>query len=113
MRKIREETYQAIKRFLNGFLDELVEEYKNRQLQEFETAKEYLKRSSSQGRLKPFQSAIIPSEFLLINDMVLIGDEFWNLIAGKSAFEKLLNIYREVGEEKRQYLIETLAFQSP
>lgn len=280
MRQISQETYQAIKNFLDQFLEELVQEYKARKLKEFETAKEYLTRSSSQGRLKPFQSAMIPIELLLINeferglstrlgntfeecarllaldyhktairqynlttqvsrsayaeaekqkeyyehlvtnksekisfnqmakrvvdagktndletvtlrvdlyvisqdgkeyffemkapkpnkgqclevtqrllrihaikqklppqinsyyamsynpygslredykwsyarnympfdDMVLIGEEFWNLIGGESAFEQLLNIYREVGEEKRKYLIEALAFHSP
>lgn len=280
MRKISQQTYQAIKQFLDNFLEELVQEYKARKLQEFETAKKYLNRSSSEGRLKPFQSAIIPSELLLINeferglstrlgntfeecarllaldyhqtairqynltasvsrsayaeaerqreyyehlateksekvsfremakrvidadqtndletvtlrvdlyvlsddgreyffemkapkpnkgqcleviqrllrihairktlppqtnsyyamsynpygrsredykwsyarnympfdDMVVVGEEFWNLIGGESAFEQLLNIYREVGEEKRSYLIETLAFNAP
>ncbi|WP_051030560.1 TdeIII family type II restriction endonuclease [Halothece sp. PCC 7418] len=51
--------------------------------------------------------------YMPFDDMVLIGEEFWNLIGGESAFEQLLNIYREVGEEKRKYLIEALAFNSP
>jgi hypothetical protein len=42
MKLISQETYQAIKKFLDSFLEELVQEYKTRKLKEFQTAKEYL-----------------------------------------------------------------------
>ena len=30
---------------------------------------------------------------------VMIGEEFWNFVGGEGAYEELLEVYREVGEE--------------
>ena len=29
----------------------------------------------------------------------MIGEEFWNFVGGEGAYEELLEVYREVGEE--------------
>ncbi len=43
-------------------------------------------------------------------EAVLIGNEFWNIIGGSSAYEELLDIYLEVGYEKSKYMLDALAF---
>jgi len=43
-------------------------------------------------------------------DSVLIGQEFWQLVGGPTAYEELLEIYQEVGREKAKYMIDALAF---
>lgn len=41
---------------------------------------------------------------------ILIGHEFWTLVGGPTAFEELLDIYQEVGNDKTKYILDTLAF---
>ncbi|MEG4860089.1 TdeIII family type II restriction endonuclease [Microcoleus sp. K1-B6] len=41
---------------------------------------------------------------------VIMGDEFWNIIGGETAYEELLDIYQEVGREKGKYMLDALAF---
>lgn len=41
---------------------------------------------------------------------VIIGQEFWNIIGGPTAYLELLEIYHEVGREKSKYMIDALAF---
>jgi len=41
---------------------------------------------------------------------VIMGHEFWNIIGGETAYEELLDIYQEIGREKRNYMLDALAF---
>ena len=41
---------------------------------------------------------------------VVIGDEFWNIVGGPTAYEELLGIYQEVGHDKSKYMLDALAF---
>ena len=65
-------TRAAIKGYLEGFIDGLVDEYKGRKILKPDNAAEYLSRSSSNGALKPFQAALIPPELIRINFESLI-----------------------------------------
>jgi len=47
--------------------------------------------------------------YLDLDNQVLIGKEFWDLVGGSSCYEELLEIYREVGREKGPDMIEQLA----
>lgn len=40
----------------------------------------------------------------------MIGDEFWSIVGGPTAYTELIDIYREVGREKAKYMIDSLAF---
>ncbi|MCT7950375.1 TdeIII family type II restriction endonuclease [Ancylothrix sp. C2] len=44
------------------------------------------------------------------DDSVIIGQEFWHIVGGETAYEELLEIYEEVGREKSKYIIDALAF---
>lgn len=48
--------------------------------------------------------------YLPFNEIVAIGDEFWNIVGGATAYEELLEIYLEVGREKSKYMLDALAF---
>lgn len=52
----------------------------------------------------------IARNYLPYEEAVLIGDEFWNIIGGPSAYEELLDIYHFVGKAKRKYIVDALAF---
>jgi hypothetical protein len=43
-------------------------------------------------------------------EAVVIGNEFWNIVEGATAYEELLEIYLEVGREKSKYMLDALAF---
>jgi hypothetical protein len=43
-------------------------------------------------------------------EAVVIGNEFWNIVGGATAYEELLEIYLEVGREKSKYMLDALAF---
>jgi hypothetical protein len=43
------------------------------------------------------------------DEAVVIGNEFWNIIGGPTAYEELLDIYQEVGRVKGKYMIDALA----
>ncbi|MEH1912252.1 TdeIII family type II restriction endonuclease [Nostoc sp.] len=60
-------THVAIKGYLEGFLQGLIDEYKGRKILKLNSAVEYLSRYSSNGELKPFQAALIPPELIRIN----------------------------------------------
>jgi hypothetical protein len=49
-------------------------------------------------------------EYTPFEQMVVVGHEFWSLVAGEGAYEELLEIYREVGRAKSKYMIDALAF---
>ena len=52
----------------------------------------------------------IAKKYLPYDHGLLIGSEFWNVIGGKTAYEELLEIYREVGNVKGKYIVDALAF---
>lgn len=41
---------------------------------------------------------------------VMIGQEFWNIVGGPTAYTELLEIYQEVGREKSKFMLDALAF---
>lgn len=43
-------------------------------------------------------------------EAVVIGNEFWNIVGGATAYEELLEIYLEVGRDKSKYMLDALAF---
>ncbi len=47
--------------------------------------------------------------YLDLENQVLIGKEFWNLVGGPGTYEEVLSIYREVGKEKGHDMIDQLA----
>jgi hypothetical protein len=49
-------------------------------------------------------------KYLPFEEVVLVGDEFWNAIGGNGTYEELLDIYMEVGKEKSKYMFDALAF---
>lgn len=48
--------------------------------------------------------------YLPFDEAVVIGQEFWNIVGGATAYEELLEIYLEVGIEKSKYMLDALAF---
>jgi len=48
--------------------------------------------------------------YLPFEEAVVIGNEFWNIVGGQTAYEELLEIYLEVGHEKGKYMLDALAF---
>jgi Type II restriction endonuclease, TdeIII len=48
--------------------------------------------------------------YLPFEEAVVIGNEFWNIVGGETAYEELLDIYLEVGQEKGKYMLDALAF---
>ena len=49
-------------------------------------------------------------QYLDMENEVLLGDEFWQIIGGKGTYEELLDIYREVGREKSKAMMDALLF---
>lgn len=64
---ISSNTRAKTKGYLEGFIKGLIDEYQGRTVVEPSSGSEYLKRTSKQGELKPFQAAIIPPELIRIN----------------------------------------------
>ena len=54
-------TRAAIKGYLEGFIDGLVDEYKGRKILKPDNAAEYLSRSSSNGELKGSSVPVMPN----------------------------------------------------
>ncbi|KAB8315636.1 TdeIII family type II restriction endonuclease [Tolypothrix campylonemoides VB511288] len=48
--------------------------------------------------------------YMPFEEAVVIGNEFWNIVGGATAYEELLDIYLEVGREKSKYMLDALAF---
>ena len=48
--------------------------------------------------------------YMPFSEALVIGNEFWNIIGGETAYEELLEIYLEVGREKGKYMLDALAF---
>lgn len=68
MPAIRTTTREAIKAYLEVFIERLVKDYKKRPLPTLGSPKEYLAQKSGKGQLKPFHAAIIPTSLLRINE---------------------------------------------
>lgn len=49
------------------------------------------------------------TKYLDFENQVIIGEEFWDLIGGRGAYEEVLAIYREVGKEKGSDMLDQLA----
>lgn len=47
--------------------------------------------------------------YMDINNEVLIGKEFWDLVGGEGTYEEILSIYQEVGREKGPDMLDQLA----
>ena len=67
MPAIKPATREMIKAYLEVFIENLVNQHKARVIKAFDKPVEYLSSSSSQGRLKPFHAAIIPSQILRVS----------------------------------------------
>ena len=52
----------------------------------------------------------VTRNYMPFDDAVLIGDEFWRLLGGATAYRELLDIYRYVGRVKGKFIAESLAF---
>ena len=48
--------------------------------------------------------------YLPFDEVVVMGNDFWNIVGGATAYEELLEIYLEVGREKSKYMLDILAF---
>lgn len=48
--------------------------------------------------------------YMPFDQAVVIGQEFWTIVGGPSAYHELLEIYQEVGQAKIKYILDTLAF---
>jgi hypothetical protein len=48
--------------------------------------------------------------YLDLNNEVLIGEEFWQIIGGPGTFDELIGIYQEVGREKTKSMMDALVF---
>jgi hypothetical protein len=48
--------------------------------------------------------------YLDMKNEVLLGEEFWEIVGGKGTYEELLEIYREVGQEKTKAMMDALVF---
>ena len=46
--------------------------------------------------------------YLDINDQVLIGDEFWELVGGPGTYDEVLELFRELGQEHRSEILSLL-----
>lgn len=49
-------------------------------------------------------------QYLDMENEVLLGEEFWQIVGGKGTYEELLDIYREVGREKSKAMMDALLF---
>jgi len=47
--------------------------------------------------------------YMDVNNQVLIGKEFWEMVGGRGTYEEVLEIYREVGREKGSDMLDQLA----
>jgi len=67
MRAISGTTHAKIKAYLEVFIENLVERYKNREISNMTSPEQYLGLTDSKGGPKPFHAAMIPSEVLRIS----------------------------------------------
>lgn len=67
MKTISDITKSKIKAYLEVFVDNLVERYRDRKIDSMETPESYLNLTSTTGGMKPFHVAIVPTEVLRIS----------------------------------------------
>jgi len=60
-------TRAKIKGYLEGFIENVVRDYKGRPIPALDTPSAYLSKSSPRGQLKPFHAAIIPPELMRVS----------------------------------------------
>lgn len=58
---------------------------------------------------EPYERWTLKGLYDLNSGEILIGEEFWNFVAGEEIYEELLNIFHKVGEELRDEIDETFA----
>jgi hypothetical protein len=46
-----------------------------------------------------------------MKNQILLEDEFWDIVGGKGTYAELLEIYREVGDEKGRQIMDRLAYE--
>ena len=60
------------------------------------------------GNKREFYHHDFAMRYLDMEQQVLIGEEFWDLVGGQGTYNDLLGIYREVGKEKGAELVDLL-----
>lgn len=68
MEAITHTTREGIKGFLEGFIENIVRQYKGRKMPSFESPRQCLLQQSAKGQIKPFHYAIIPEELMRISE---------------------------------------------
>lgn len=61
------------------------------------------------GVEKPTYQHSFVLNYMDLDNEVLIGKEFWDLIGGKGTYEEILDIYQEIGREKGPDMLDQLA----
>jgi len=51
---------------------------------------------------EPYERWTLKGLYDLENNEILVGKEFWNFVASDNIYEKLLDVFQEVGEELRE-----------
>ncbi|WP_082803695.1 TdeIII family type II restriction endonuclease [Anabaena sp. 4-3] len=62
------------------------------------------------GATKAHYKWTYAKNYLPFDEAVVMGNDFWNILGGETAYEELLEIYLEVGREKSKYMLDALAF---
>lgn len=64
------------------------------------------------GRTRDTYRWSFARNYLLFDEIVLLGQEFWTIVGGGdvSTDEKLLSLYQEVGRQKTKFILDSLAF---
>ena len=63
------------------------------------------------GNKRSDYSHAFSKNYLDLENQVLMGNEFWDMIGGPGTYEEVLDIYREVGKEKGPNMIRQLALE--
>jgi len=58
---------------------------------------------------EPYERWTLRGLYDLEKSEILVGEEFWNFVAGDNIYEKLLDVFQEVGEELRDEMDEKFA----
>jgi len=61
------------------------------------------------GEAKQAYKHSLALRYLDMDDQVLLGPEFWELVGGPGAYELVLDLYREVGRTKGPDILDQLA----
>jgi len=63
------------------------------------------------GQMKADYNWSVVKQYFPFEQAIVIGNEFWNIVGGKTAYEELLEIYLEVGTERGKDMLDALAFR--